>query len=197
MRGRTTALASLLFGGAIGYSYHTPITQPVRPPNAQVEQIAQSLRARGLNEEKSNRSLWHLWHKQYMYSQTACAHPQAAFWDPTTGVSEKYYAIPPEFQNHMDMVYPTIFDEGLAMDAFRVLPNHVGVTGTIELSELRPSKARAEDRILVLRASAPEGKGRKAVVSGELFWLDSNKPIASGKVVMIEPWWGKYMAFML
>ena len=199
MKARTTALASLVLGGAVGYC-QKPIVEPPRPPNPQIMRIAEDLRKRGFREEFEHNSWWLNWHRQYMYSRTISAQAQASFVDPETGVTEKYYSIIPELQNHLIWVLPTVLDEGLGNVAFRTLPNHVGVTGTLEIGPFKSTEVGGtptEEKILVLKASVPEGSGRKSICSGELSWYGSNDVLTTGKVIMIEQWWGKYLAFLI
>ncbi|ODQ65116.1 hypothetical protein NADFUDRAFT_83192 [Nadsonia fulvescens var. elongata DSM 6958] len=87
-------------------------------------------------------------------------------------------------------VLTTLMDEGLCRCGFPALPNKYGVTAKLELDFI---KRVHDDSYLVLNATAIETKGRKVVVQGDIRDLQSGDLIVQGQVVLVEPWWAKYL----
>lgn len=92
-------------------------------------------------------------------------------------------------------VSTTLFDEFLAQAAFQNLPNKVGVTGTLEIGPI--TGLPTADGYIGLRAIPTVYKGRRSEAEGAIYTIDGNKDIASARVIMIEPFWAKYLAKIL
>ncbi|OBA24362.1 hypothetical protein METBIDRAFT_37525 [Metschnikowia bicuspidata var. bicuspidata NRRL YB-4993] len=90
-------------------------------------------------------------------------------------------------------VTATILDEALCLCGFSQLPSKRGVTAnlTIDFHNQAPPEST-----VVVRAKVVEAKGRKVVIHGTLFTMNSgagpNVDIASAKCVLVEPKWLKY-----
>lgn len=91
----------------------------------------------------------------------------------------------------------TLLDEGLAQCAFPYLPTKYGVTATLDVQMKRPLPS---DEFLVLVATPGDHQGRKSYASGTLHALkDTNlgPALMSGRVLMVEPWYFKYITWAL
>ncbi|GAO49384.1 hypothetical protein G7K_3534-t1 [Saitoella complicata NRRL Y-17804] len=79
----------------------------------------------------------------------------------------------------------TLLDEGLARCCFPALPNKVGVTASLTINYLAPTKA---DQWIVLKATTTKVEGRKAWVEGHIETLEENPlKVVEAKALFIEP----------
>ncbi|PRT54424.1 hypothetical protein B9G98_02044 [Wickerhamiella sorbophila] len=91
----------------------------------------------------------------------------------------------------------TLLDEGLAQCAFPYLPTKYGVTATLDVHMRR---SLPSDDYLVLVAVPGDHSGRKSSASGSLHALHGTKlgpELMSGRVLMVEPWYFKYLTWAL
>lgn len=82
----------------------------------------------------------------------------------------------------------TMLDEGLARCCFPALPNKVGVTASLQVKYMKPTKV---DQYLVLKAKTTKVDGRKAFVEGHIETMpeDGEEPeiLVSADALFIEP----------
>lgn len=98
-------------------------------------------------------------------------------------------------KKHFPTVSTTLFDEFLAQAAFQNLPNKVGVTGTLEIGPI--TGLPVGNGYIALYAKPTAHKGRRSEAEGTIYTIDGKKNIASARVIMIEPFWAKYLAIFL
>ncbi|WFD18166.1 hypothetical protein MCAP1_000374 [Malassezia caprae] len=87
----------------------------------------------------------------------------------------------------------TVFDEALARTAFFGLPNHLGVTGKLELFYRKPVRA---ERFYLVETRIAENAGRKCFVSGTLMDAHTRQVLVEANAVFIEPRWAKWISWM-
>ncbi|CAN6619019.1 hypothetical protein TRVA0_007S02608 [Trichomonascus vanleenenianus] len=100
---------------------------------------------------------------------------------------------------HRDIIHggllATLLDETLCRCGFAVLPNHVGVTASLNTNYLKPTPA---DSFIVLKAQATKVEGRKVWVEGSTFILPREHEYdpeadlietVSASLLAVEPRW--------
>lgn len=167
-----------------------------------VSEFIGNMQIRGYRIETQKPSFFLDLHKQYMFTQAVLTgqgrlHPDGpiALRHPQTGDLAMIFHVGNELltRDQFPVACATIFDEGLAQTAFPKLPNQIGVTGTLKLGPVKSLPPK--DGFVVLQAQPTFAKGRRSEAHGQLVALSNGKTLARGEVVMIEPWWGKYIAF--
>lgn len=91
----------------------------------------------------------------------------------------------------------TIMDECLTRTAFPFFPTGFGVTAKMSLQYINPIVAKPNGDVDIEVFTEPvEIKGRKVVVRGEAR-DHSGKVIVTGDVIVVEPKWAPYFAWVL
>lgn len=201
-------MAGLVVSGAAGWTFGTyrfEKKQREKPQamleNPLVSEFIGNMQIRGYRIKPLKSSFFLDLHRQYMYTQAVLTrkgrlHSEGpiTLQDPQTGKIAMIFHVGNCLvtKDNFPAACAAIFDEGLAQTAFPKLPNKIGLTGTLKLSPVKGLPPR--DGFVVLQAQPTFAKGRRSEARGQLIALSSGKALANGEVVMIEPWWGKYLA---
>lgn len=202
--------------GYIGWSVAQP--PPVKPENLDIilrHPYVAHLQDEGYKIQRSHPAPF--FHRNHMVVKSILSGPGKFECDPVRfcgpqGRQETLYLIGTSLASKSEALHPgivaTMFDECLAAAAFPQLPRKIGVTGKLEVDHVNPIPVCS---LISLRAKpdpdVSSGNVRKAGASGEIYLVDdygdmeaavdTKTPLAHGNIVMIEPRWARYIAWLL
>ncbi|GMM52472.1 Mrx3 protein [Starmerella bacillaris] len=169
----------------------------------EVKDYLKRLEAKGFEQIESRKSWLLESHRKYMFTQAVLTgpmrlHPEGPITlkNPETDEIVNIFHVGAELKDsdHFKSTCTTLFDECLAQAAFTKLPNHVGVTANLKLGPVQ-DLPNGED-IVALHALPTSSKGRKVETEGTITSLVSDKVLAKGSALLVEPKWGKYVAWL-
>ncbi|ODQ63769.1 thioesterase family protein [Nadsonia fulvescens var. elongata DSM 6958] len=107
-----------------------------------------------------------------------------------------FYHLGPRLCGHKGIIHggllATLLDEALCRTGFQMLPNKIGVTASLNIKYLAPTKAES---FIVIYSKTTAVDGRKCWVSGSLEVLnhegDNNLKTVSAELLVVEPKWAR------
>jgi acyl-coenzyme A thioesterase PaaI-like protein len=114
--------------------------------------------------------------------------PPFVFVDGTRGSVHSFYYLGSGLAGHRGMLHGGVFgvllDECMGLASFTVLPNHIGVTASLEIAYKAPFHLPG---IVVIKAKVDKSEGRKACVIANVESLEGATIFAKAKALFIEP----------
>jgi acyl-coenzyme A thioesterase PaaI-like protein len=114
--------------------------------------------------------------------------PPFVFVDSAQGFVHVFYYLGSGLAGHRGMLHGGVFgvllDECMGLASFTVLPNHIGVTASLEIAYQVPVQIPG---IVVIKAAVEKSEGRKAWVVANVESLNGATIFAKAKALFIEP----------
>jgi acyl-coenzyme A thioesterase PaaI-like protein len=108
--------------------------------------------------------------------------------DGTRGSVHAFYYLGSGLAGHRGMLHGGVFgvflDEYMGFSSFTVLPNHIGVTASLEITYQAPFQIPG---IVMIKATIEKSEGRKAWVVTNVESTNRETIVATAEALLIEP----------